>query len=303
MKVVTTQEALAAVLEGTAGCASAPGALRPCVLVPTMGALHRGHARLIEQGAALASERGLWMGCVVTIFVNPTQFNERSDYSRYPRTLDADLRIATDAGAKVVFVPDEREVYPPGSVVPVGVLPDVATEPGLEDAARPGHFAGVCQVVRRLFAMVRPDAAIFGEKDWQQLRVIGAMVEGEGLGIEVVPARTERDDDGMAMSSRNRFLSPTERERALGIVASLRAACECATIGEAEARMRRVLGESGIEPEYATVRDALSLLPLDDCELRRNRGEGPGRRVLIAARVGSVRLIDNCDWASGPDNP
>jgi pantoate--beta-alanine ligase len=273
------------------------------VLVPTMGALHRGHARLIEQGVALASERGLGMGCVATIFVNPTQFNERSDYSRYPRTLDADLRVATDAGASVVFVPDEREVYPPGSVVPVGDLPSVATDPGLEDRARPGHFAGVCQVVRRLFAMVRPMAAIFGEKDWQQLRVIGAMVEGEGLGIEVVPARTERDGDGMAMSSRNRFLSPAEREKALGLVASLRAACACGTVGEAEARMRRVLDESGIQPEYAVVRDALSLLPLDDCEVRPDWREGPGRRVLIAARVGSVRLIDNCDWASGPDNP
>src|SRR5262249_1123515 len=139
-----------------------------CVLVPTMGALHEGHAALIRRGAAMARERGVAGGGVVSIFVNPTQFNEASDSQRYPRTLEAGTAMGRECGASVVFAPAAPEVYPPDWSVPVPPLPAVAQRPGLEDAARPGHFAGVCQVVLRLFELVRPAVSLFGEKDWQQ---------------------------------------------------------------------------------------------------------------------------------------
>src|SRR5688572_25050071 len=183
------------------------------VFVPTMGALHEGHASLVRIARRPAAA---CQPVVVSIFVNPTQFGPNEDYTRYPRTLDADMALCKEAGADVIFAPAVEEMYPPGGVR-VPALPRVATEPGIEDAARPGHFEGVCQVVLRLFELVRPAAAVFGEKDWQQLQVVSAMTRAEGLPIRIVPGETVREADGLAMSSRNRFLTPDDRRRGLAL--------------------------------------------------------------------------------------
>ncbi|GJQ30229.1 MAG: pantothenate synthetase [Phycisphaerae bacterium] len=252
-----------------------------CVVVPTMGALHRGHASLME---AARRARPEWP-IVVTVFVNPTQFSEAADFERYPKTLDADAALCRDAGAACVLAPSAAEVYPRGPLAGVPPLPAVATRPGLEDRFRPGHFAGVCQVVRRLFEMTRPHAAIFGEKDWQQLQVIRAMVRELDLGVEIVASPTVREADGLAMSSRNRFLTAEDRTHGLALSRALREASQERTVARAEERMAVVL--SGLDVEYAVIRDAESL------EAWR---EGRPGRALIAARVGSVRLIDNAAW-------
>lgn len=256
------------------------------VLIPTMGALHAGHESLVRHGAEMAKGRG---ACVVWIFVNPTQFNDPADYARYPKTLHADLALCRRAGAQAVFAPQASEIYPKDSAVRVPSLPAVATAPQLEDRHRPGHFAGVCQVVLRFFELVRPRAAVFGEKDWQQLQVVRAMTEREMPETRIEPMPTVRDPDGLAMSSRNRFLDEAERTRALAISRALRAAADVPGVQAAEETMRRVLVESGIEPEYAVVRDGRTLLA---------PAAGP-KRALIAARVGSVRLIDNAAWPAG----
>ncbi len=252
-----------------------------CVLVPTMGALHEGHAALVR----LAVQSGLPV--IASVFVNPTQFTEKADFDRYPKTLDADVALCAAAGGQAVWAPSVSDVYPLGPAAGVPELPRVATAPGLEDAFRPGHFAGVCQVVLRLFRAVKPVAAVFGEKDWQQLAVIRAMTAmqgGGGLPVEIVPAETVRDPDGMAMSSRNRFLAPDERKRALTISRALRAAKAEPDPAKAERLMRETLAAEGIVPEYAVVRDAETL--------EAPRAGKPVRR-LIAARVGATRLIDN----------
>lgn len=257
-----------------------------CSFVPTMGALHDGHASLIKYAAEIARDQGLADGAVVSIFVNPTQFNDKADFDRYPRTLEADLGLCEAAGASIVYVPKVNDIYPPLDTVTLPTIPPVATAPQLEDAHRPGHFAGVCQVVKRLFDIVCPQVAVFGEKDWQQLQVIRAMTQQLRYPIEVLGAPTVREAGGLAMSSRNRFLSPQERTRALAISEALCESWNTTTPAEAEAVMRRVLAAHDIEPEYAVVRDAATL---------ERAGEGP-KRALIAARVGSVRLIDNVEW-------
>ena len=263
---------------------------RPLVLVPTMGALHAGHASLIEQGTARARERGWAGGCAVTIFVNPTQFNEKSDFERYPRTMDADAAACAAAGASCVIVPDVAIVYPHGLDVGVPELPATAVRPRLEDAQRPGHFAGVCQVVRRLFELVRPGAAVFGEKDWQQLQVVREMVWKSAIPVEIIPGPTVREPDGLAMSSRNRFLSPDDRRRAGALSRALRASALERDPDRAEAVMAEVLASEAITPDYGVVRDAATLV--------REPGSVPGvrYRALIAARVGAVRLLDNTPW-------
>lgn len=224
---------------------------------------------------------------VVSVFVNPTQFNDPGDLARYPRTLEEDAEGCRRAGATVVFAPAAEVIYPRDRKIDVPALPDVATKPGLEDAHRPGHFAGVCQVVRRLFDLVKPSAAYFGEKDWQQLRVIAAMTERDRLGIQIVPVETMRESDGLAMSSRNVFLKGDERKSAVGLSGALCAAAGEKTTGAAEARMREILAERGLRTEYAVVRDAMTL------EVA--RAGRPGR-AIIAARLGTVRLIDNAPW-------
>jgi len=302
-----------------------------CAFVPTMGALHEGHASLIRQARSMArgsnathlessealtprGSHGVRGGTpvVATIFVNPTQFGPNEDFARYPRTLDADLALARDAGADAVFVPAAQDIYPRGldaaqQDAAAWRLPPTATEPGLEDRCRPGHFGGVCLVVARLFALCRPRLAFFGEKDWQQLRVISEMVERERArsvearrfdDLEIVPCATVRERDGLAMSSRNRYLGEQERRRAtalwraIGRARSLLAAAQGVSPGEvadAEHAMRVELEGDGFEVDYAVVRDAMSLRPW--------LGNAPrsSLRLLVAARLGPVRLIDNAE--------
>lgn len=263
-----------------------PGFTQACVLVPTMGALHEGHAALIRQSRAIADRRGPACRVVATIFVNPTQFNEATDFEKYPRTLEADLSLCESCGADAVFVPDRAVIYPPNDPVPVPPLPPVADGPGLEDAFRPGHFAGVCQVVARLFDLTRPAVGVFGEKDWQQLQVIRAMTTAQGRAIDIIPGPTVREPDGLAMSSRNRRLDPAARRQASGIIRAIRAAQNQPDPASAEQALRAALIQGGIAPEYAVVRDADTLLA----------PRGRSCRVLVAARVGEVRLIDNDAW-------
>lgn len=261
-----------------------------CALVPTMGALHAGHASLVSQAVATG------LPTIVSVFVNPTQFNDPADLARYPRTLETDVALCAEAGARAVWAPGVEDVYPRGLEAGAVALPEAAVRPGLEDAHRPGHFAGVCQVVRRLFEVVCARVAVFGEKDWQQLAVIRGMVEAERGGAlagampTIVAGPTVREADGLAMSSRNRFLTAEDRVRARAISRALRASVYAGTPAEAEAVMREVLSEESIDPEYAVVRDA------DTLEAVR---PGGAARALIAARVGSVRLIDNAAWSAG----
>ncbi|HVZ93566.1 MAG TPA: pantoate--beta-alanine ligase [Phycisphaerales bacterium] len=274
------------------------------VFVPTMGALHDGHAALIRAAAKAAADetrRGREIAArpvVVSVFVNPTQFNDRSDFDRYPRTLERDAAIAEEAGADVVFAPgvdliyardgDGKELAP---AVRDEQLPEVARLPRLEDAHRPGHFAGVYQVVKRLFELVRPAAAIFGEKDWQQLQLIRALVAREKMPIEIIPHATIREPDGLAMSSRNARLSADERARAVSLWRAILASQRHRTSQEAEAAGASVLRAAGVEPEYISIRDTETLLPIIDAGLRGRQG-----RVLVAANVGTTRLIDNAAW-------
>ncbi|MCC6661721.1 MAG: pantoate--beta-alanine ligase [Phycisphaerales bacterium] len=272
------------------------------VLVPTMGALHEGHASLIERARRASEETSPPHGhasrrgapghrVTVSIFVNPTQFNDPADFQRYPRTLDADLALCERAGADAVFVPSPDAMYPRGVDVPVPALPEVAMRPGLEDAHRPGHFAGVCQVVLRLFMLLRPVAAVFGEKDWQQLQVVRAMTARQGLPVEIVPSPTVRSPGGLALSSRNSLLTPTERGTALALSRALADAGAAPDPVAAERAMRRTLAAANVRTEYAVVRDAATLGP---------RAPGRAGRALVAAWVGAVRLIDNSPWPWRP---
>lgn len=270
--------------------ASLPQGTTRCHFVPTMGALHEGHATLIRTAAAAAAGADV----TVSIFVNPTQFDDPSDLSRYPRTLEQDLDLCRRAGATVVYAPGVHDVYPPGVDLPPTPIPDQATMPGLEDGLRRGHFAGVCQVVRRLFDLVRPHAAYFGEKDWQQLQVIAAMTSALSLPVRIVPVPTVREPDGLAMSSRNRFLSADDRRRGLSLSMALCEARRASSPQGAETIMKAVLQQAGVTPDYAVVRDAATLMP------REAGGPGP-MRALIAARVGAVRLIDNAAWVPGTE--
>ena len=254
-------------------------------LVPTMGALHKGHEALIHRARALPRP------LIVSIFVNPRQFGPGEDWQRYPRTLDADLAAAENAGADIVFAPDAEAMYPPDDEVAVPTLPAVATTPGLEDAHRPAHFTGVCQVVARLFDLIGPSAAVFGEKDYQQLLVVTEMVRAEGdrwPGLQIVAHPTVRDEDGLAMSSRNAHLPPESRNRALGLYRALESARRAAANGTdpptTERDLYTELRAQGLDVDYAAVRDARTLL--------RPTGTQP-TRALIAARLCGVRLIDN----------
>ena len=262
------------------------------VFVPTMGALHAGHGALIRRAAQVAKKSA---PVVVSIFVNPTQFGAEEDFARYPRQLEEDARTAGAAGAEIIFAPNTDAIYPPGKPVAIPQLPHIATQPQLEDAQRPTHFAGVCQVVARLFDLVLPSIAIFGEKDYQQLRVVQEMVRNEGnrwLGLRIEAHSTVREPDGLAMSSRNAYLSAADRDRALGIFRALQSAQSARTPELAEASMRHTLKEHHLKVDYAVVRDAKALLAI-----RSRAGLG---RALIAARLGSVRLIDNMAWPSSP---
>jgi pantoate--beta-alanine ligase len=250
----------------------------PVALVPTMGALHEGHRTLVRAARERAAS------VVVSVFVNPTQFGPGEDFDRYPRTWDADLAALAEEGADLVFHPGVEDVYPPGAAgvtVEPGPLGDV-----LEGAVRPGHFAGVLTVVAKLFGLVRPDVALFGEKDYQQLTLIRAMARELALGVEVVGVPTVREDDGMALSSRNRYLSPELRATAAAISAALRAGAAAGTRG-ADAVLASAREVLATAPELVA-----DYLELTDPDLGPAPEAGPAR-LLVAARAGSTRLIDN----------
>ncbi|MFN6130326.1 MAG: pantoate--beta-alanine ligase [Planctomycetota bacterium] len=251
-------------------------------IVPTMGALHPGHLSLVQRAK---SECEI---CVATIFVNPSQFGPNEDFHRYPRTLDADLQMLRAEGCDFVFTPSSETIYPAGYSTFVEP-PEVANR--LEGTLRPGHFRGVATVVLKLFMLIPAHVAYFGRKDYQQVAVISAMVRDLAVPIRIEACETIRERDGLAMSSRNRYLSQSERERALGLSRALHRARElldagCTKISELEEAMREVLLRSPVDSiDYAVVVDTESLEPLESVER-----EGV---ALIAARVGTTRLIDN----------
>lgn len=249
--------------------------------VPTMGALHEGHASLIDEARHRVTDAE---AVVVSIFVNPMQFGPGEDLDRYPRTFDADLEVCGAHGADVVFAPSVEDVYPGGE-------PQVTVEPGplgsvLEGEIRPGHFRGVLTVVAKLFGLVQPDLAVFGQKDYQQLVLIRRMVADLCLPVAVVGAPTVREGDGLALSSRNRYLDDEQRRAATALSAALRAAEDHAHEGgeQALAAARAVLRErSGHDLDYLE-------LTAPDLGPAPATGEA---RLLIAARVGTTRLLDN----------
>lgn len=251
-------------------------------LVPTMGALHAGHFSLVQRSAQECEIT------VATIFVNPTQFGPQEDLSRYPRTLEADFAGLQQRQVDLVFVPQPATLYPAG--YSTYVQPPEVAEP-LEGEHRPGHFRGVATVVMKLFQILPATVAYFGQKDYQQLAVIRRMVEDLNVPIRVEGCPTLRDPDGLAMSSRNRYLSPEDRAAALGLQRALQRVGELQCGGEISVRvletlMLQVLTDAGIERiEYARVVDAHSLETIETIDRP--------AVALIAARVGSTRLIDN----------
>lgn len=264
---------------------------RNCVLVPTMGALHGGHASLIQAAARRARIEGV--PSAVSIFVNPKQFNDQKDFDTYPDRMHDDLAMCEQAGVDIVFHPSVETVYPPGEDVTRDVIiPDVASKPGLEDTYRPGHFDGVCKVVSRLFDLCNPSAAVFGEKDWQQLQCVRTMSKLQGRDLQIIPAETVREETGLAMSSRNLNLTPQAREQSVAISKALFAASNVSTPELAESLMHEILTAGDIEPEYAVIRPADTLMPIPEPSVNPH----VPCRALIAAKVGGVRLIDNAPW-------
>lgn len=251
-------------------------------LVPTMGALHAGHLSLVH------ACRRQCDATIVSIFVNPTQFAPGEDLTKYPRPLDNDLQMLADANVDVVFMPEPEVVYPAGCSTAVEP-PRVAL--ALEGESRPTHFRGVATVVLKLFNMTRADVAFFGQKDYQQSLVIRHMVRDLNVPIDIVVCPIVRDDDGLALSSRNIFLSSADREVALSLSRTLGMAEKLIRQGENDARivmaeMTQALIEGGVtELEYAVVADANTLQWLDEVRLP--------AVLLVAARVGTTRLIDN----------
>jgi pantoate--beta-alanine ligase len=247
--------------------------------VPTMGALHEGHVTLLREARKLGEK------LVLSIFVNPTQFGPNEDLARYPRDLAGDLAKATGAGTDAAYVPEARDVYPPGYQTTVEVR-ELAR--GLCGPFRPGHFAGVATVVCKLFNAVRPDVAVFGEKDYQQLTIVRRMVVDLDMGIEIVGIPTVREADGLAMSSRNAYLSPAERVRALSLSRALFAARDAAASGAVAAADIVAQARASLDvdrTDYVELVDASTLQPTTD--LRRPAV------LAIAAFIGRTRLIDN----------
>jgi pantoate--beta-alanine ligase len=264
--------------------ASHPG---PVGFVPTMGYLHEGHLALVRR----SREENLHS--VVSIFVNPTQFGPNEDFERYPRDEVRDLELLREAGVDAVYLPSATEMYPAGYQTYVDV--ERVTQP-LEGAARPGHFRGVTTVVLKLFNAVMPERAYFGRKDAQQLRVIQRMVRDLDLGVEVVPCKIVREVDGLAMSSRNVYLTPAQREAALVLRRSLLAAQDAWAGGEREADALRQIVSGIIEGEPLAQIDYVSLA--DDESLEELHGEINGRAVLsLVVRFGKTRLLDNVELA------
>ncbi len=260
-------------------------------LVPTMGALHEGHLSLIREAKRHATD------VAVSIFVNPTQFGANEDLAKYPRDLEGDLRKCNEAGASLVFAPSVSEMYPAGEKTRVRVM-------GITDAlcgvSRPAHFEGVATIVTKLFAVAGPCVAVFGKKDYQQLQVIRRMVQDLLLPVEIIGYPTVRETDGLAMSSRNAYLSADERQRAVALPRALSEATRHFAAGERSSAALRVCVESRLEPagfrvDYVTVADADELVPL-----------APGADVVercviaVAAFMGRTRLIDNVVLGEDP---
>jgi pantoate--beta-alanine ligase len=252
----------------------------PVVLVPTMGALHAGHAALIDAARARAGTGGT---VVASIFVNPTQFGPDEDLAKYPRTMEADLELCAAHGADAVFAPVADEMYPPGDST---FVDETGLSRGLCGAQRPGHFRGVCTVVAKLFNIIRPHAAIFGEKDYQQLAIIRRMVRDLFFGLEIIGHPTVREADGLAMSSRNRHLDDDERKRAAAFPAALSAAARESDPAQIVAQAKTLItAGTGAEPQYVELVDAETLAPLAALD----------RPAVLAAavKIGETRLIDN----------
>jgi pantoate--beta-alanine ligase len=267
--------------------AARDGLRGPVVLVPTMGALHRGHRALLRLARQIAGPAG---SVAVSVFVNPLQFGAGEDFGRYPRTLDRDLAVCGEEGAALVFVPSQEEMYP--------APPLVRVDPGpagqvLEGASRPGFFTGVLTVVLKLFQLTRPDVAVFGQKDAQQLALVRQMAVDLDLGVEIVPAPIVRDTDGLAVSSRNAYLSPGGRATALALSRALAAGTAVAADGPAA-----VLGAARAVLDAAKAADpplVLDYLELADPVTFTAVGAGYRGQalLLVAAWCGTTRLIDN----------
>jgi pantoate--beta-alanine ligase len=251
-------------------------------LVPTMGALHDGHVSLVR----LAKRRGSRV--VVSIFVNPTQFAPTEDFGAYPRTWKADIAKLAAENVDIVWHPRVEAMYPEGFAT--RIVPEGPALAGLEDRFRPHFFGGVATVVGKLFTQCRPDVAIFGEKDFQQLRVVTQMAGDLDLGVKVIGSRTVRERDGLAMSSRNVYLSPEERQTATTLYRAMKESAGRIQAGEAfapaMARGAEMIKAAGFALDYFEVRHAETLAPVT------SREDGP-LRILVAAKLGATRLIDN----------
>lgn len=251
-------------------------------LVPTMGALHAGHASLLKAARASCSH------VAVSIFVNPTQFGPNEDFSRYPRTFEADCALAQSEGADVIFAPSVEELYPAGAATLVEVE---GLGNRLDGASRPGHFRGVATVVAKLLIAAEPDRAFFGQKDAAQVAVIRRMVADLRIATEIVVCPIVRDPDGLALSSRNAYLNPAERSRALALSRAIRKVVEMTTAGERhsatliEAVSAILTAEPAIRIDYIALVDPSTLDPVEVAT--------PGTLFAIAANVGPTRLIDN----------
>lgn len=250
-------------------------------LVPTMGALHSGHMTLVEHAQRVADN------VVVSIFVNPTQFGPKEDLSAYPRPFAEDQAMLAEAGVELLWNPDAAEMYPEGHSTHISV--DGLTE-AMDGKARPGHFEGVATVVAKLFNQVKPDIALFGEKDYQQLCVIRRMVRDLDMTINIIGVPTVREEDGLALSSRNRYLTKVHRKQATILPQAMRDAAEAIAGGVNAAKAIRV-AKSAIKAggfdsiDYLDLRDGDLLQPLDRAV--------PGARLFVAAKIGKTRLIDN----------
>ena len=274
MQIVRDLPALRAALAGLRGGGGT------IALVPTMGALHAGHMALVAEARRLATH------VVASIFVNPRQFGANEDLSTYPRREAEDARLLEEAGCALLWAPSAEAMYPQGFATTISVA---GVSEGLCGASRPGHFDGVATVVAKLFNQVRPDVALFGEKDYQQLAVIRRMAADLDLPVEIVGVPTQRAPDGLALSSRNAYLSVEDRAAASTLPRVLGEAAEAiaagADIETALEQARARLAAAGFQPEYVELRDSGSLGPVD-------RLERPAR-LLAAARLGGTRLIDN----------
>ncbi len=250
-------------------------------MVPTMGALHAGHRALIDRSVT-ENDR-----VVVTIFVNPAQFGPHEDFARYPRSMEADLAMLAAAGVHAAFVPSVETMYPPGQVTRLDITGPLGER--LEGASRPGHFNGVALVVTKLLVAGLPDRAYFGQKDAQQCAVVRRLVRDLDMGVEIVVCPTVRDADGLAISSRNVYLSPEERVRARAIPSSLATAIGRFEAGERDATalattVRSCLENAGLDVDYVAVVKAEDFTEVEKA--------APTNQIVLAARIGSTRLID-----------